>query len=123
MVDITGIIPLSLGGIIGLLINVVIITIVLALADKFLAHEMSFKKSFIMAIIAYLAVPIILAASGISFEFSGYIIPLIIWIVLGQFLLKGGHKKKLIAAAVAFIVWIILMFAGVPGILATMIPF
>jgi hypothetical protein len=123
MVDITGIIPLSLGGVIGLLINVVIITIVLAVADKVLAHEMSLKKSFIMALVAYLVVPIILSAAEISFEFSGYIIPLVVWVVLGQFLLKGGHKKKLIAAAVAFIVWIILFAIGVPGMLASLISF
>ena len=84
MVDITGIIPLSLGGVIGLLINVVIITIVLAVADKVLAHEMSLKKSFIMALVAYLVVTIILSAAEISFEFSGYIIPLVVWVVLGQ---------------------------------------
>lgn len=123
MVDITGIIPLSLGGVIGLLINVVIITIVLAVADKVLAHEMSLKKSFIMALVAYMVVPIILSAAEISFEFSGYIIPLVVWVVLGQFLLKGGHKKKLIAAAVAFIVWIILFAIGVPGMLASLISF
>jgi len=126
MVDIsiiTGIIPLSVGGLIGLLINVIIIAVVLSLTDKLLAHEVSFKNSLIMALVAYLVVPLIISFASISFPFSGYIIPLIIWIALGEVLLKGGRKGKLIAAAVAFILYIVLLLAGVTGMIAGLIPF
>ena len=121
MVDVASIIPLSLGGIIGLLVNVVIITVILSLTDKFLAHEISIRNSFIMALIAYLVIPIILSFANISFAFASYIIPLVIWIILGEILLKGGRKGRLIAAAVAFIAYLALTFLGVPFLIAGLI--
>src|SRR3989338_6686729 len=126
MVDVSiiaGIIPLSVGGFIALLINVIIISVILTLTDKVLAHEMSFKNSLIMALVAYLVVPLIISFANISFPFSGYIIPLVIWIALGEVLLKGGRKGKLIAAAVAFVIYLVLMFVGVTGLIAGLIPF
>lgn len=114
---------LSIGGIIGLLVNVVIITIILAIADKLIAHEMSIKNSFIMALIAYLVVPIVLAFANITFAFSNYVIPLVVWIILGEVLLKGDRKGKLIAAAVAFIIYLVLMLVGVTGIIAGLLSF
>ena len=106
-----------------MLINVVIITVILSLADKFLAHEMSLRNSLIMALIAYLVVPVILSFANISFAFASYIIPLVVWIILGEILLKGGRKGRLMAAAVAFIAYLVLTFAGVPFLIASLIPF
>ncbi len=123
MVDIIGLIPLSVGGAIGLLINVVIVAVILMLTDRFLAHEMSAKNSFIMAFIAYFVVPILLSFAAVSFPFSGYVIPLIIWIGLGEVLLKGSRKGRLTAAAVAFVVYIVLTMLGVQSLLASLIPF
>ncbi len=123
MVDITGIIPLSVGGMIGLLINVIIITAVLVIIDRIIAHEMTIKKSFVMAVVAYLFVPIILSFANIAIPFAGYIIPLIIWIALGQFLLKGTVKNKAVVAAVAFLVYIILTTdIPLPSIIAGFLP-
>lgn len=123
MVDIATFIPLTVGGILGLLINVIIITIILAVADKFIAHEMSIKNSFIMALIAYLVVPLLLGFANIAFAFASIIIPLIVWIILGEILLKGSRKGKMMAAGIAFVVYLLLTFAGVPGMMAGLIPF
>ena len=122
MVDITGIIPLTLGGIIGLAVNVVIITAVLYFANRFIAHETSGKQSLIMAVVAYLVAPLVLSLVGISIPFSFYIIPLIVWIALGEVLQKGDRKAKLKAAALAFVIYIILSIYLTPFIFGV-IPF
>ncbi|MCX6815248.1 MAG: hypothetical protein NT120_00150 [Candidatus Aenigmarchaeota archaeon] len=114
---------LSIGYFISLIIDVIIITIILYITDKFLAHEVSLKHSAIMAVIAYLAAPLVLAYSGISIPFAVYIIPLIVWIILGELLLKGSRGGRMKAAAVAFIIFLILNFAGVPTMLTSAIPF
>jgi hypothetical protein len=117
-IALAGIIPTTLGGIIGLLIEVVIISAVLMITDKFLAHEMSIKHSFIMAIIAYFVVPLAISFINLGIPYAGYIIPLIVWVVLGEILLKGSRTGRLKAAAVAFIVYTILTIAGVPVLLS-----
>src|SRR3989338_738193 len=122
MADLFTLIPFSLGGIIGLLIDVVVITAVLLVTEKFLAHEMAVRNSFIMGFIAYLIVPLVFAFAGISIPFAGIIVPLIVWIALGEVLLKGSRAGRLKAAAVAFIVYLALSMVGVPGMIAAFIP-
>jgi len=99
-----------------------VITAVLLVTEKFLAHEMAVRNSFIMGFIAYLIVPLVFAFAGISIPFAGIIVPLIVWIALGEVLLKGSRAGRLKAAAVAFIVYLALSMVGVPGMIAAFIP-
>jgi len=127
MVDVAGLLPfsLSIGGIVGLLVNVIIIFIVIVIADKVIAHEIEPKKSFIMALIAYLVVPLIFGvviSTGISIPYLIYILPLIAWIILSQIMLKAEMKKKLIVAVVAFVIYTALNLVGVPMMISGLVP-
>ena len=119
MVDLSGVIPLTLGGIVGLVVEVAIITAILTLSDKFIAHEMAIKHSLLMAFVAYLVVPVILAFASFSIPFVGYIVPLVVWLVLGEVLLKGDRQARLKASLLAFVVYIVLTsFVNIPGIIS-----
>ena len=127
MVDISALIPftLSIGGAVGLLVNVIIIFIAIVIADKVIAHEIEAKKSLIMAFVAYLIVPLILGAiisAGLSIPYIIYIIPLVVWVALSELLLKAEMKKKLIVAVVAFIIFTALNLVGVPMMISGALP-
>jgi len=122
MVDIIGLLPLTAGAILALAINVIIVTAVLSLSNKLLAHEMSIAHSFMMAVLSYFIVPIFLSLLRISFPFSGYVLPLLVWIALGEVLLKGDRMGKLKAAAAAFVIYVLLMSLGVLGFIAGLVP-
>lgn len=122
MVNIIGLLPLTVGAIVALAINVIIVTAVLSLSNKLLAHEMSVAHSLMMAVISYFVVPIFLSLVNISFPLSGYIIPLVVWIALGEVLLKGDRMGKLKAAAAAFVIYAVLFSLGVLGFVAGLIP-
>jgi len=116
-------IPTSVGGAIGLLVQILIIWVVVMLADKIIAHQMQAKHSLILAVLAYFLSPLVLAFAAISIPFAGIIIPLIVWIVLGEILLRGygGAKARLKVAAIAFVIYLVLNYAGVPGMIAAAI--
>ena len=117
-------IPTSVGGAIALLVQILIIWVVVMLADKVIAHQIQAKHSFILAVLAYFLSPLVLAFGGISIPFAGIIIPLIVWIVLGEVLLRGysgGAVMRLKVAAIAFVIYLILNMVGVPGMIAAAI--
>lgn len=117
---------LSLGAILALIINVVIITIVLVIVDKIIAHDVSPKRSLLMGFIAYFLVPIALGLAATAIALPGWaflFLPLVAWAALGEILLKGSAKQKLIVAIVAWIVYLALTYAGVIGLIAGLIPF
>ncbi len=108
---------LSIGGIVSLVFNVIITTIAIMLADKLIAHEISPKKSAIMAIISYLIVPIVVSALATALPFISsiaFVLPLLAWIVLGEILLSGDRKLKAIVAVIAWAVNLILMMYVAP---------
>lgn len=118
---------LSVGGIIGTLINAIIAFIVIMLVNKIVAHNFDVKRVFILAIIALFVIPVIslyaLSYANIGIPYIGtFIIPLIFWIILGEILLKGaGVMTKLKVIVIAFIVYELLtifltpyLFAAIP---------
>jgi hypothetical protein len=117
-------IPTSVGGAIGLLVQILIIWVVVMLADKIIAHQIQAKHSLILAVLAYFLSPLVLAFAAISIPFAGIIVPLIVWIVLGEVLLRGysgGAVARLKVAAIAFVIYLILNMVGVPGMIAAAI--
>jgi hypothetical protein len=105
---------LSISYIIATFISAIIAFIVIVISDKIIAHNIDIKHSFIMAIIALFVGPIVgalivtYANVAIPF-FSSIILPLILWIILGEVLLKeGGMITKLKVIIIAFVVFEIL---------------
>ncbi|HLD85136.1 MAG TPA: hypothetical protein VI968_01120 [archaeon] len=103
-------IPLSLGGIIATFVNALIAFVAITIADKFIGHNFEPKRTFIMAVVALFLAPIVstfaFGAGVLPDYFSVYLLPLILWIVLGEVLLGGeGRKTKLEVAIIAFVVY------------------
>ncbi|MEM7813627.1 MAG: hypothetical protein QW548_01875 [Candidatus Aenigmatarchaeota archaeon] len=117
-------IPNTLGGAIALLIQIAIIWVVVIIADQVMAHQIEPKRSLILAVLAYFVSPLVLAFSGISVPFAGIIIPLAVWIILGEVLLKAwGFKNRMKVAGAAFVMYLLLNFMGIPGMIAAAIGF
>ncbi len=115
----------SVGGIISLLINVIITAIAIMIADKVITHEIEAKHSLIMAFIAYFLLPL-----GLSYLITfvpvvsaiAFILPLVVWIILGEILLKADSKQKAIVAVIAYAVNLLLL-GYVTGFIRALIPF
>ena len=81
-----------------------------------------------MAILAYFIVPVVsffltpYLTSLIPAVIVFYLIPLIVWLILGEILLEEDAETKLKVAAVAYIVYLVLTFLGVPAIISSFIP-
>ena len=124
-----GVLPLSLVGIIGLLITTLIIFIALIIADKIIAHEMDIKHVLIMAFLCAFIVPIITAIAlpflpipaGFGQIFY-YGFPLLSWVVLGEILLGGEFKEKLAVAFIAFAVFTALQMFGISATIMGFLP-
>lgn len=118
----SSLIPTSIGGVVALLIQIAIIWGVVVLADKIIAHQIEPKRSAILAVLAYFVSPLVLAFAAISIPFAGIIVPLVVWIVLGEVLLRAyGFTSRIKVAAVAFVIYFLLNLLGVPGMIAAAI--
>lgn len=125
MVDVLSFIPLTVGGIIATLVNVLIIFVALVIADKVIAHSVDVKRLLVMALIAFFLAPIVgsLIASYIAIPYLGLILPLVIWIILGELLIKEADMKtKLKVVVVAFVVYTFLSLYLTPVIIS-LLPF
>jgi len=126
---ILGAIPLTLGGIVWLLIKTFLIFVALLLADKVLAHQMDMKHILIMAFLVAFVVPIIMAIilplialpAGFAQIFF-YGVPLLMWIIFGEILLGGDFKEKITVAFIAFAIFTALDMLGIQAILMQFIP-
>ncbi len=121
MVDLLSFVPFSVGGIVALLVNMVIAFIALVIADKVVAHNVDAKRLLILAFVALFVTPIVaalvLSAVAIPAIVTGYVLPFIVWLALGEVLIKDADMKtKLKVVVVAFVVWIILSIFLAPFI-------
>jgi len=116
---------LSIGGIISLLINVVLTAVVIMILDKVIAHEIEPKHSLVMAFLAYFVAPLLISVA-VQFvpiiALLGVVLPLIVWMLLGQVLLKADMKQKAIVAIVAFVANMFLL-SYVSGFIIGLLPF
>lgn len=127
MVDILAAVPLSAAGIISTLINAVIASIAIIIVSKLMKQSLGAKRAFLIAIISLFIIPVIFALIAEAVVLPGfviaYIIPLIVWILLGEILLSGeGMMNKLKIIIIAFVIYIILSIFLAPTIFS-FIPF
>ena len=67
---------------------------------------------------------LVIAGFELNLALIKYVIPLVIWIILGEMLLQADIKTKMIVAFVAFIIYIILIdVVGLPSFIYSLIPF
>jgi hypothetical protein len=124
---------LSIGYVFSLLVSAVVAFIAIIVSNKVIAHNIEAKHSFIMAIVALFITPIVLgfAFSALALPvlvvagveiISGFLLPLIVWIVLGQLLLEADRTTKIKVVIIAFVVYLILSVFLTPVIFG-LIPF
>ena len=127
--NIAGFVPLTIGGIVWLLIKTFLIFVALVIADKIISHDMNAKHVLIMAflvafvvpIITSLALPFIALPAGFS-QLIFYGLPLLMWIVFGEVLLGGDYKQKIAVAFIAFAIFTVLDFFGIQQIIFQFLP-
>ena len=121
MVDFLSYVPLSVGGMIALLVNMLIAFIALVIADKIVAHNVDAKRLLILAFVALFVTPIVaaivLSSLALPALVSAYVLPFVVWLALGEVLIKEADMKtKLKVVLLAFVVWIILSIYLAPFI-------
>src|SRR3989338_2518738 len=119
MADIITALPLSAGGIIATLIDALIAFAVIVIVDKFIGHNFEPKRTFVMALIALFVGPIIsisiLGSTTLPGFVSLYVVPLVLWIILGELLLQGeSMKTKLEVTIIAFVVYSVVRIVLTP---------
>lgn len=124
---------LNAGYIISLLISSLVAFIAIVIADKLIAHNFEAKHSFIMAIVALFATPIVIGfilgmlalplfvVAGVE-VISGLLLPLVVWIALGELLLESDRMTKLKVVIIAFVVYLVLSIFLTPVLLG-ILPF
>lgn len=122
MTDIIGAIPLSVAGIVATLVNALLAFVVILVIDKVIAHNLEPKKALIISLVALFLTPVLgaFAASYIALPdlVFAYVMPLLVWVVLGEILLEGDMTAKLKVMVIAFIVYIVLSFTVAPMLLS-----
>ncbi|MBI4894981.1 MAG: hypothetical protein HY831_00675 [Candidatus Aenigmarchaeota archaeon] len=128
--SIIGLLPLTISGVIWLLLKTLLIFVALVLSDKVLSHEMNTKHILIMAFLVAFIVPIIVTlllpyiAMPAGFgQILFYGLPLLMWIVFGEVLLGGDFKEKITVAFIAFAIFTALDLIGIQAIIMSFIPF
>ncbi len=120
-------IPLTIGGAIALLIQVVIISAVIMILDYVVAHEVEVKYAFLIGLGAYFITPLVVVGLSLANYFdplvAAYVIPLAVWLGLSEAFLQTTAKNKAIVAIAAFTVYVLLNYFGVPFIIVSLIPF
>jgi hypothetical protein len=107
---------INLGSILATFVSALVAFIAILISDKIMAHEIEIKQCFIIAVTALFIGPLIGAfIAGIiavpdvlAGVFAAYLVPLLIWIILGELLLKIDKMAKLKVMVVAFVVYIVL---------------
>ncbi|MBS3053834.1 MAG: hypothetical protein J4469_05020 [Candidatus Aenigmarchaeota archaeon] len=118
-------IPLTIPGIVTMFVNSLLAFIVVVLSDKVISHNLELKRASIVSGVALFITPVVgalvagytalpIALSSIIFA---YVLPLLVWIVLGEILLRSDMKTKLKVMVVAFVAYFILNFTVGPIIL------
>ena len=115
-------IPLTIGGVVALLVQVVIISIVIMILDYVVSHEVEVKYAFIIGLGAYFITPLIVVGLSLANYFdplvAAYVIPLAVWLILSEAFLQTTSTNKAIVAVAAFAVYAVLNFFGLPMMIA-----
>lgn len=117
-------IPSTIGGVAWILVQTIIIFAVIVISDHFIAHGVGIKHALLMSFVAYFLAPLILVGasmSGFVMPFIQYIIPLVVWVILGEILLEGDMKDKAIVGVLAYVTYLVLGFSGLQATVISML--
>ncbi|MBI2971589.1 MAG: hypothetical protein HYY37_04205 [Candidatus Aenigmarchaeota archaeon] len=121
-------VPLTPAGIVALLAQALVTALAILISDRLIAHNFEVKHAVMMSFAAYFVTPLAFAGIALSgFEVPAlvarYVVPLLVWIALGEILLQSGDMvTKLKVAGVGFAVYIIMLQVGVAQLISSALP-
>ena len=119
-------IPTTVGGIVWLFVQTFIVFIIIVIADRVISHGVEMKHALILTFAAYFLsqlIPLGLAIVGVQLPSSIFLVlPLIVWIGLGELLLSGDFKTKLIVAVIAYVAFFALNASPLRSIVISLVP-
>ncbi len=119
-------IPMSIGGIVWLFVQTFIVFIVIVIADRVISHGVETKHALILSFAAYFLPGLILFGfnlAGILLPSSILlVIPLLVWIGLGELMLSGDFKTKLIVAIIGYVAFFALNASPLRAIVTSLVP-
>ncbi len=119
-------IPSTIGGAAWILVQTIVIFAVIVISDHIIAHGVGIKHALIMSFVAYFLAPLILVMAslgGFSMPYIHLIIPLVVWVILGEILLEGDMKDKAIVGVIAYVTYVLLSLSGLQAAVISMVPF
>ena len=100
------------------IVQLLIIWIVVLLSARLVSSSVGAKRAFVLAFLAYFIPPLLFTFLNIAIPFAYFIIPLIVWIILSELLLRdNSFGARIKIAVVAFVIYLILQFIGLPGMI------
>ena len=119
-------VPATAGGIVWLLVQSLIVFLVIVLADRVIAHGVQTKHALILSFAAYFIPGLILFGlnlAGVLLPGSILlVVPLLVWIGLGELLLEGDFKSKLIVAVIAYVAFFALNASPLQSFVTSLVP-
>ena len=120
---IQGVPSLSLSGLISFIIQWIVILFALAFSDAIIEHNIEFKRLTIISFLSYLITPLVLMYSPIVFMYDFIIMPLVVWIILGEILLREATiKQRALITIIGYVIYYFLLIINVPYMIHSLIP-
>ena len=119
-------IPTTIGGIVWLFVQTLIVFLVIMIADRVISHGVEMRHALILSFAAYFLPGLVL----FGLKFAGVVLPgfvllalpIIVWIALGEVLLEGDFKNKLIVAVIAYATFLIINASPLQSIVISLVP-
>lgn len=113
--------PIS--SIVTLLVGCFTITLALSLSSFLIMHEIQLKRIFLLSLLAYLLTPVISSLITLPMAIY-YILPIAVWVILSEILLKKVNMKtRAIIATLGYVIFLIFIYIGLWSFVYSMIPF
>lgn len=90
------------------LINTLLAFFLVVLSDRIIAHEVEAKHALILSVISLFVVPMLAPYIGVFDRGIAIILSFVVWVALGEVLLRSDYATKFKVLAIAFGVYYIL---------------
>lgn len=87
------------------MINALLAFVAVVLSDRIIAHEVEAKKALVIAVISLFAAPMFAPYLGIFDRGLAILLSFVVWVVLGEILLRADYGTKFKVLAIAFVVY------------------
>ncbi|MFH0832363.1 MAG: hypothetical protein V1900_01410 [Candidatus Aenigmatarchaeota archaeon] len=89
-------------------VNSLIAFVAVMLSDEIIAHNIEVKHALILSVLSFFVAPVVAPLVGLSGIYALILIPLVVWVLLGEIVLEADWETKLKVLLVAFAVYYIL---------------